>query len=146
MIPVLLKCCSRVPISLHYTFHHSKSKAYSNVSAYLSILPKKHRLWCPEWNRERQKRATILVHLKAEQFIIKNKNIKQERRKKVHQFHKLVFAAIWSLKRFQHRENDLLSLEILPFNLTPLVTVFHFFILPYPVNIEPLCWNQRSQQ
>lgn len=97
--------------------------------------------WWQAWNGGRQKHATFVVLLKAEQFIIKNKNIKQERGKKVHQFHKLVFAAIWSLKRFQHRENDLLSFEILPFNLTPLVTVFifYFIFLPYGVNIELLC-------
>lgn len=87
---------------------------------------------------ERQTHATILVRLKAEQFIIKNKNIKQERGKTVHRFYKLLlfFPAIQSLRRFQHKENDLLSLEILPFNLVPLVTVFHLFTLPYRVNIE----------
>lgn len=93
---------------------------------------------CPEWNRERQTHATILVHLKAEQFIIKNKNIKQERGKQFIGFTNFFFffPAIQSLRRFQHKENDLLSLEILPFNLVPLVTVFHLFTLPYRVNIE----------
>lgn len=79
-------------------FHCSESKAYPNASVYLSMLPKPLRLGSGgHHNEPKEKQIPFHMYIfKAEQFIIKYKNIKQKQ-KKIHQVHKIVLPQSASL-------------------------------------------------
>jgi len=74
VIPVQLKCCSRVAISFDLVSYttETKSKAYPNASAYFRVGG------ASDSHNETERNGNF----KTEQFIIKNKNIKQERERK----------------------------------------------------------------